>query len=90
MRRGYVNEHRRSERLTDAPRTLMKPMSLARSRKHWRQMSRPYLRMRPQWLAHTRLHSGHTTIQLVGNIPSLLMLRAIRSAVCRTPLPGGD
>ena len=41
---------------TAGPRTLMKPMSLARSRKHWRQIMRPYLRMMPQWLAHTRLH----------------------------------
>ena len=39
--------------------TLTKPMSLAYSRKHWRQMFRPYLRIKPQWLAQMRLH-GHT------------------------------
>lgn len=30
-----------------AQRNLTKPMSLAYSRKHWRHMLRPYLRMRP-------------------------------------------
>lgn len=38
--------------------TLTKPMSLAYSRKHWRQMFRPYLRIKPQWLAQMRLR-GH-------------------------------
>eukprot|EP00200_Dunaliella_tertiolecta_P004571 CAMPEP_0202346078 /NCGR_PEP_ID=MMETSP1126-20121109/5026_1 /ASSEMBLY_ACC=CAM_ASM_000457 /TAXON_ID=3047 /ORGANISM="Dunaliella tertiolecta, Strain CCMP1320" /LENGTH=162 /DNA_ID=CAMNT_0048937441 /DNA_START=513 /DNA_END=1001 /DNA_ORIENTATION=- len=33
---------------------LTKPMSLAYSRKHWRQMLMPYLRIRPWWLPHTR------------------------------------
>ncbi len=36
-------------------RTLMKPMSAAFSRKHWRQMFSPYLRMIPWLLLHTRL-----------------------------------
>ena len=39
--------------------TLTKPMSLAYSRKHWRQMFRPYLRIKPQWFAQMRLR-GHT------------------------------
>lgn len=36
-------------------RTLMKPMFLAYSRKHWRQVLRSYLRMMPLLLPHTRL-----------------------------------
>lgn len=39
-------------------RTLMKPMSLAYSLKHWRQMFRLYLRMMPPWLLHTRLQDA--------------------------------
>jgi len=36
-------------------RTLTKPMAADFSRKHWRQRSRPYLRMRPAWCAQRRL-----------------------------------
>ena len=35
--------------------TLMKPISAAFSRKHWRQMFRPYLRIIPWLLLQTRL-----------------------------------
>ena len=35
--------------------TFMKPMSLAYSRKHCRHTFRPYFRMSPHWLLHTRL-----------------------------------
>ncbi len=35
--------------------TLIKPISLEYSRKHCRQMFRPYFRIRPHWLEHTRL-----------------------------------
>ena len=35
--------------------TVMKPISLDFSRKHWRQTLRPYLRIRPPWLEQTRL-----------------------------------
>lgn len=37
------------------PLTLMKPMSLAYWRKHWRHMLRPYLRISPCRLEQTRL-----------------------------------
>lgn len=37
-------------------------MSAAFSRKHWRQMSRPYLRMIPPWLPQTRL--GNVSIHV--------------------------
>lgn len=43
---------------TPALHAFWKPMSLAYSRKHWRQMFMPYLRMRPHLLAHTRLRGG--------------------------------
>ena len=36
-------------------RTLTNPMAAAFSRKHWRQISIPYLRIIPPWLAQTRL-----------------------------------
>jgi hypothetical protein len=36
-------------------RTLAKPILSAFSRKHWRQRSRPYLRIRPAWCAQRRL-----------------------------------
>lgn len=36
-------------------RAFTKPMFLAFSRKHWRQISRAYLRMIPLLLPHTRL-----------------------------------
>lgn len=34
--------------------TLVNPMSLAYTRKHWRHMLSPYLRIKPCWLEHTR------------------------------------
>jgi hypothetical protein len=41
-------------------------MSLAYSRKHWRQMSSAYLRMMPFWLPHTRLHAHtHTKMRRI-------------------------
>ena len=50
--------------------TLMKPMSLAYSRKHCRQMLRPYLRISPHWLEQTRLQQTamcqHTEITKQG------------------------
>lgn len=34
--------------------TLVNPMSFAYTRKHWRHMLSPYLRIKPCWLEHTR------------------------------------
>jgi hypothetical protein len=51
--------------------TFLKPMSLAYSRKHWRQMFRPYFLMMPHWFPHTRLHciifSENTIIKAGGH-----------------------
>ena len=46
-------KYRRKGRVTAL--TFTKPMAADFSRKHCRQRSRPYLRMRPAWCAHNRL-----------------------------------
>ena len=53
LRAGPCERH--CARSDTATRTLTKPMALLFSRKHWRQRSRPYLRMRPAWCAQRRL-----------------------------------
>jgi hypothetical protein len=42
--------------------TFLKPMSGAYCLKHLRQMLRPYLRMRPWVLLHTRLKAKHSHV----------------------------
>ena len=72
-------------------RTLLKPMAADFSRKHWRQRSRPYLRMRPAWWAHRRLKRLVRTLlgDFRASVSIIAPLARALSVFSRTREPNG-
>ena len=69
--------------------TLVKPMSLAYSRKHWRQTFSPYFRISPHWLEQTRLRKSAKaqdasfSQQYNASLDTAVLIKTIKRTVFR-------